>query len=660
MKPNQGKERIFSQTKKMEIPHNYNIEINNFNYYKPFYSLSLSKNPIINDYDLMKEKKSNQTNIHYINFKNINQNNQSNNKNLNELNEQSNNKNIFDNSKISERSGVSLKNLDFFNYMPIESKEPINPKIPNLINNTGININRNFSENKIDFNINKNEYNIDNSLNNINSFIDFHNNNNQINLKNNNFLFDNSQIMHNNEINNNNNSLDIYNNSDKKNANNIQLNNRQNQYINHLNRNFVKQNTIKNDSNNNIISSNINNIRKNNEILEYSDIDMDINSFDEDSVDEMNISKIKNKEINMDEINEDDNQDLRNEENRNQLIPFNHNIIQIPDPINNAEHQNMTEIEESLIDYYHLQGYRNNRPNQTRSNSNFLIKYTIDYNNTNFCDYLYDYVNCFSTYVYYICVKDKIPSNNNRGKFYFYVQFIRSNSLSYQKLPNCEVGSVNISSLKIKNMLTELGIKVGEDGYPRKKGGITYDQVQKMEPNERVHLSAYLAKTIEKMNTIDNNLCNGVSKEKPVSTFYFYGDDLDNINHCILECLKESRKNFDILRYSNHFWTGTSKDNVRIAFYPKFTDRDMNIQEFMNFTDFIVYPMDIKGGYYLNKYNIIIITSVQKPNEIYPDDIYKNVTSKLIIYNAEMVESSLDVERIIGLDNFDLIGENRL
>ena len=43
----------------------------------------------------------------------------------------------------------------------------------------------------------------------------------------------------------------------------------------------------------------------------------------------------------------------------------------------------------------------------------------------------------------------------------------------------------------------------------------------------------------------------------------------------------------------------------------------MKPDEFISFTDYMVNPMNLKGGDTMNRYKFIVITSVQGPNDIY-------------------------------------------
>nr|WCD56408.1 MAG: replication associated protein [Cressdnaviricota sp.] len=73
---------------------------------------------------------------------------------------------------------------------------------------------------------------------------------------------------------------------------------------------------------------------------------------------------------------------------------------------------------------------------------------------------------------------------------------------------------------------------------------------------------------------------------------------------------------FSNVKYEGSFWHGVnSKRNI--ALYDDFRDTHMKASEFINFIDYNVHLMNIKGGNCQNDYKLVIITSIQRPDEIY-------------------------------------------
>lgn len=76
---------------------------------------------------------------------------------------------------------------------------------------------------------------------------------------------------------------------------------------------------------------------------------------------------------------------------------------------------------------------------------------------------------------------------------------------------------------------------------------------------------------------------------------------------------------FDRIKREDGFWSGVSMNPaIKIAWYDEFRDSDMKPKEFINFVDYYVNNMNVKGGNIFNHYDTIYITSVQDPEELYP------------------------------------------
>lgn len=85
----------------------------------------------------------------------------------------------------------------------------------------------------------------------------------------------------------------------------------------------------------------------------------------------------------------------------------------------------------------------------------------------------------------------------------------------------------------------------------------------------------------------------------------------------IAEEFEETWNTFtDWIKYENGFYSGVT-GAAQIAIYDDFRPSDMKAKEFVNFIDYNKHNMNVKGGGFINNYNLIIITSVIKLNSIY-------------------------------------------
>lgn len=99
----------------------------------------------------------------------------------------------------------------------------------------------------------------------------------------------------------------------------------------------------------------------------------------------------------------------------------------------------------------------------------------------------------------------------------------------------------------------------------------------------------------------------------------------------------------NFVKYEGGFWHGIG--SAKIAIYDDFRDSHMKPSEFIHFIDYNKHFMNVKNGSRLNEYKVIIITSVQHPN-----DIYSNVTGEPRLQwlrrmeIIEMVDEDSDIE----------------
>lgn len=84
---------------------------------------------------------------------------------------------------------------------------------------------------------------------------------------------------------------------------------------------------------------------------------------------------------------------------------------------------------------------------------------------------------------------------------------------------------------------------------------------------------------------------------------------------------------FEEVKYENGFWNGIG-DGTGCCVYDDFRDSHMKASEFINFIDYNVHNLNIKGGNVKNNYNLIIITSVFPLNDIYLGVRYSHESAK--------------------------------
>lgn len=227
---------------------------------------------------------------------------------------------------------------------------------------------------------------------------------------------------------------------------------------------------------------------------------------------------------------------------------------------------------------------------------------------------------------YFISCKEIAPSTG-KEHIHIYVQFNDKIKLSAKKLQNAHLEKCFGTPEENYQYIIKDGNILDEWGEIRTNGNFTIENIKKMSKNEREKLPIQLYNIIEKIQIKEGNEMTLNDFEKKVKVLYIWGESGIGKTQLAKKKIEEYMKNnnietFNLLKYENSFWMGVNEDG-KIALYDDFRDSHMKPSEFINFIDYNVHPMNVKGGYIKNKYEYIIITSVQSPY-----NLYKNLTER--------------------------------
>lgn len=120
---------------------------------------------------------------------------------------------------------------------------------------------------------------------------------------------------------------------------------------------------------------------------------------------------------------------------------------------------------------------------------------------------------------------------------------------------------------------------------------------------------------------------------KEVKIIYIYGPSGIGKTERAKQIVRDNAETYgrvvNFVKYENGFWSGIPRmDAPKVCIYDEFRDSDMRPKEFIQFIDYNIHTMNVKGGHVLNKFELIIITSVQSPEEIYEQFTLKNEEPK--------------------------------
>ena len=222
---------------------------------------------------------------------------------------------------------------------------------------------------------------------------------------------------------------------------------------------------------------------------------------------------------------------------------------------------------------------------------------------------------------YLLAGKETAPTTGHKHA-HIYVQFVNSRRLSLKKLLGAHIekcfGSPQQNISYIKKPDTEI---VAEEGKVRKKGGVAIADVKKMTLAEREELPVQLYNIVQKIDEKEKADLLPSECYKEVKVFWYHGESGAGKTR---QAMKEigSRK-FNMLKFENGFWHGIGE--AEIALYDDWRDTHMRPTELINFIDYYIHPLNVKGGSVKNVYKEIYITSIQDPEKIYSNmpDEYK-------------------------------------
>lgn len=234
---------------------------------------------------------------------------------------------------------------------------------------------------------------------------------------------------------------------------------------------------------------------------------------------------------------------------------------------------------------------------------------------------------------YYLCCEHIGQENKH---YHIYCQFTNAIKLSIKKLYGAHIeralGSPkqNIMYLKCEDEKhKKLGITsklIDEQGEIKLKGGFhTVKEIKEMNEEEFEELPAMyynVATKIKQEKEFDIDIDDW---KKEVEVVWIQGPSGIGKTEKAKKIVRKNKEligtKVNIVKFENNFWLGIG--NAKVAIYDDFRDSHMKPSEFINFIDYNKHYFNTKGGMKINKYELIIITTVQDLKKI-----YKNVSGE--------------------------------
>ena len=266
----------------------------------------------------------------------------------------------------------------------------------------------------------------------------------------------------------------------------------------------------------------------------------------------------------------------------------------------------------------------NEESDYIKSGRTFFI--TIQKSNFKNCEKIIDYLTHFKNFRYLIMAEHDGPTNVHR---HVYVQYSKPTDLRAKQLFNSNLRehfrtakeNIDYCLCKDKKHIEE-GVKgtlIKEIGTPAHNGGNRIKDVKKMSNKELDNLPIQyyrIAADIKKKRSykIKINECH-----KKILVIYLYGGTKIGKSKIGINIMTHlGYDEYNDLKFANDFYTGTDgEDDTVAALYDDFRDSEMKPNEFIRLIDYNKHTMNIKGGSKVNCYELIIITSVQDPNDLW-------------------------------------------
>lgn len=161
---------------------------------------------------------------------------------------------------------------------------------------------------------------------------------------------------------------------------------------------------------------------------------------------------------------------------------------------------------------------------------------------------------------------------------------------------------------------------VYEEGtVPCKHKFPTIAETKQMSVEERNELPVQYFNIVKQLNAAEANDIDIDNWHKDVKVYWIVGASgagkTERAKQIVRENIDKYGRKVNIVKFDGNFWSGVGTANI--AIYDDFRDSHMKPSEFINFIDYNVQNLNVKGSNMKNNYSLIIITSVQHPRFIY-------------------------------------------
>lgn len=244
----------------------------------------------------------------------------------------------------------------------------------------------------------------------------------------------------------------------------------------------------------------------------------------------------------------------------------------------------------------------------------------------------------------YLISCNEIAPTTGKKHIHIYVHYKTTTQINIKKIQGAHIEICRGSPQQNIKYIEKDGDIIEEIGKRPNQGGMTVGDLKEVEDEDT--LPWQMRNTWKKIKEEEENDLDIDDFEKEVKVYYIQGESGTGKTQKAKEIIRENKEKygtkFNRVKHINDFWLGIGKE-AKIAVYDDFRDSHMKPSEFINFIDYNVQIFNIKGTTKNNRYELIIITSVQKIDEIYKnvgDEPRKQWMRRIEVIDMDQIEKT--------------------
>lgn len=214
----------------------------------------------------------------------------------------------------------------------------------------------------------------------------------------------------------------------------------------------------------------------------------------------------------------------------------------------------------------------------------------------------------------YKCYGIETCPTTGRTHYQAYIYFENKKSFNVLKklLPTSHIEQSRCDAETNRNYCMKEG-DFYEYGNMPKQGKISANILRKLTDEEIIDLDARCHRAYINARNRLNNVLTVNTFRKKVKVWYIQGPSGCGKTEKALQLIGD--KTFCNVKCENGFWIGLG--DTKTALYDDFRSSDMRAKDFINFIDYNRHSMNVKGSEERNNFETIIITSVERIEDIY-------------------------------------------